>query len=287
MTFALGTVQFGLPYGVANRQGQVSFEEAEAILELSKQEGIRTLDTAIAYGESEEVLGRLGVSGFQVITKLSEIPNGVNIANWVEEQVVLSRERLGIDRFYSIMLHRPEQLLSSRGPELYQVLQSLKRRGITEKVGISVYSPSELSKIYASMHFDLVQAPLNVLDRRMIHSGWLVRLQRMGVEIHIRSIFMQGLLLMSQNDRPEKFSPWQDLWRQWHVWLDEQNISALEACLAFGAHFPEIDKLVVGVDSVRQLRQILSVSPDLLPSLPDTLFSDDLALINPANWNQL
>jgi aryl-alcohol dehydrogenase-like predicted oxidoreductase len=221
MTFALGTVQFGLPYGVANRQGQVSFEEAEAILELSKQEGIRTLDTAIAYGESEEVLGRLGVSGFQVITKLSEIPNGVNIANWVEEQVVLSRERLGIDRFYSIMLHRPEQLLSSRGPELYQVLQSLKRRGITEKVGISVYSPSELSKIYASMHFDLVQAPLNVLDRRMIHSGWLVRLQRMGVEIHIRSIFMQGLLLMSQNDRPEKFSPWQDLWRQWHVDIEK------------------------------------------------------------------
>ena len=285
---ALGTAQFGLSYGIANQDGQVTRPAAKAMLQLAAANGIDTLDTAIAYGESETCLGEIGVRGFKLVTKLPAVPDScADVSGWVQEQVATSLGRLGVRALYGLLLHRPEQLLGTSGKALYQTLQVLKETGLVQKVGVSVYAPSELEALIPQYHFDLVQAPFNLMDRRLHTTGWLQRLKYEGVEIHTRSAFLQGLLLMPQTAIPPKFAPWSDLWGKWHEWLSGHNISAVQACLAFPLSVPEIDRVVVGADNVSQLVQIISAAASDVPSdLPD-LSCDAENLINPARWSHL
>lgn len=288
MKLALGTVQFGLPYGVANQSGQVSRSAAKAMLDLAAHSGIDTLDTAIAYGESEASLGEVGIQGFKVITKLPAIPAGCGeIRGWVQAQVNASLTRLGVKAVYGLLLHRPEQLLGADGEAIYQALRGVKEAGLVRKVGVSVYDPNELEALIPRYRFDLIQIPFNLVDRRVQTSGWLRRLKEEGVEIHTRSAFLQGLLLMPQAVRPAKFSPWSDLWNTWHEWLSRHSVSAVQACLAFPLSFSEIERVVVGADSVSQLEQIISATVGAAPIDFPSLSCDEENLINPARWCQL
>ena len=285
---SLGTVQFGLAYGIANKVGQVSLSEANAMMMFAKANGFDALDTASAYGVSEERLGEIGVNSFKVVTKLPNMPDGCeSVGSWVIKQVHASLARLGLNEVYGLLLHRPENLLRSNGPELYKALQDLKISGLVQKIGISIYSPSELDTLTSNYRFDLVQAPFNLIDRRLHSSGWLYRLNDLGVEVHTRSTFLQGLLLMAQTEIPHKFSSWSNLWQTWHTWLTNNDVSALNASLSFPLSFPEVDRVVVGADSLAQLSEILKCSK--LPSNIDlpNLQNADLKLINPTNWNLL
>ncbi len=285
---ALGTVQFGLPYGIANREGQVSLAEAKFMLHLAKASGVNTIDTAIAYGNSEACLGKLGMQGLNVVTKLPALPeNCIDVHSWVHKQVYASLTLLGVTKIFGLLLHRPDQLLTSNGAKLYQSLKELKKNGLVQKTGISIYSPSELDELIPKYNFDLVQAPLNLIDQRFFRSGWLHRLKQDGVEIHTRSAFLQGLLLMSRTDIPSKFLPWENLWLKWHSWLANHGISALQASIAFPLSFTEIDRIVVGANSVRQLSEIMSATkwPSNI-NLPDLKCHDEI-LINPSKWNLL
>ncbi|MBE0613479.1 MAG: aldo/keto reductase [Burkholderiales bacterium] len=285
---ALGTVQFGLSYGIANRAGQVSRSEAKRMLQLAATNGIDTLDTAIPYGESEACLGELGVQSFKLVTKLPAVPDGCTaVSNWVQDQIAASMARLGVSQLYGLLLHRPEQLLGPTGRELYQALQGLKDSGRVQKIGVSIYAPSELDKITKLVCLDLVQAPFNLVDRRLHTTGWLQRLKDNGIEIHTRSVFLQGLLLMPREAIPTKFAAWSSLWEKWHRWLSEHDASAVRACLAFPLGFDEIDRVVVGADSAIQLAKIIEeVSATLSVDVPE-LQCDAESLINPSRWAAL
>ena len=288
MRLALGTAQFGLPYGIANRDGQVTRSTAKAMLDLAAANGIDTLDTAIAYGESEACLGEVGTQGFKLVTKLPAVPDGCDdVKGWVQGQVAASLARLGVKILYGLLLHRPEQLLKADGKALFQALQRLKDTGQVQKVGVSVYAPRELEELTPQYRFDLIQAPFNLVDRRLYATGWFKRLKDEGIEIHTRSAFLQGLLLMSQATRPEKFASWSELWGTWHEWLSRHSVSAVQACLAFPLSFSEIDRVVVGADSVSQLGQIVSAANSVAPvDFPD-LHCEAENLINPVRWCHL
>ncbi|WP_228051829.1 aldo/keto reductase [Sphaerospermopsis aphanizomenoides] len=283
---ALGTAQFGLSYGVANRQGQVTVEEGSKIVSYAASVGVDTLDTAIAYGSSEECLGQIGVKDWRVISKLPEIPSGTtNIQNWVQECVDGSLGRLKISQLYALLLHRPQQLLQPQGRELYDTLNLLKTEGLVNKIGISIYSPKELPALFGQFSFDLIQAPFNILDRSLEESGWLSHLHNMGVEVHVRSIFLQGLLLMESDTRPSYFQRWYPLWMEWQNWLLNSGLNPLQACLGFVLSHPSIDRVVVGVDSFKQLQEILAATTaELSVNPPDKLCCNDPDLINPALW---
>ncbi|MES2208439.1 MAG: aldo/keto reductase [Pseudomonadota bacterium] len=288
MRLALGTAQFGLNYGIANQAGQVMRSEAQAMLQLAHLKGIDTLDTAIAYGESETCLGEIGTQYFKVVTKLPIMPDDcLNVMEWVEDQINLSLKRLGANSLYAVLLHRPIQLQQEKGQQLFQALQYLKSIGKTQKIGISIYAPDELDALIPHYSFDLIQAPFNLVDRRLHTSGWLHRLKQQGVEIHTRSAFLQGLLLMAPTAIPAKFLPWNQLWHTWHEWLLHQAISPLYASLAFPLSFPEIDRVVVGADSVQQLEQIIQASKVDLPRSFPEIFCSEENLINPARWSYL
>ncbi len=286
--FAIGTAQFGFPYGIANREGQVSQETARAILNIAATNGIDTLDTAIAYGESEACLGEIGTQGFKVVTKVPRIPDRVSdIRGWIGEQFSASLLRLSLNAVYGLLLHDPNQLLGANGKALYESLKDLKETNKVKKIGVSVYSPDELEPIMSRYRFELIQAPLNLLDRRLHTSGWSRRLKDSGIEIHTRSAFLQGLLLMAKTAIPAKFSRWESIFEAWHNWLAGQGRSAVKACLAYPLSLPEVDRVVIGVENVRQLNQIISVeaagSNDELPDLR----CEDEDLINPSRWNRL
>lgn len=285
---ALGTVQFGLPYGVSNHAGQTPQHEAGRIVELARSSGISFLDTAMAYGNSEARLGKIGVDSFKVVTKLQALPeNCLEPKKWAEEQVQGSLQRLRQNRLYGLLLHNPAQLLASNGHELFAVLAELKERGLVERVGISIYSPSELDAILPLYPVDLVQAPFNPIDRRLIDSGWLKKLHSSGIEIHVRSVFLQGLLLMPLDRIPAKFSQWSTLWQKWHDWLHQTKISPQAACLAFANSMPEIDQIIVGVESHQQLKELLDAMKLPSPASFPAIESNDFELINPSYWNKL
>ena len=287
MKLALGTVQFGLDYGVANTIGQVDKNEVKKILTFAKQEGINTLDTAIGYGDSEKYLGQAGMDGWNVITKLPEIKaEHSDIDFWVNSQINNSLLHLNVLSVSGVLLHRPLQLLEKNGLRLWSSLEDLKERGIVKKVGFSVYEPDDLDKLWeAGFLPDIVQAPYNIFDQRLKDSGWLSKLNSNKIEVHTRSVFLQGLLLMSSDKRPKYFSKWNNIFDEWDLWLKINNISGIEAALNFVLSEDLIDKIIVGVDSKTQLSEIISASKNYTSGVPKILNTADDMLINPSLWD--
>lgn len=285
MRLALGAAQFGLNYGIANKGGQLDLDEGRRIISLANSIGIDTLDTAIAYGESERALGQIGVDGWAVITKLPPVPEYCDdVVGWVHLQIEGSLKKLGVRQLHGVLLHRPAQLFGHQGERLLAGMQSLVSQGLVQKIGVSIYEPTELDQLFAYGHFGLVQAPLNVLDRRLLESGWVRRLEERGVELHTRSVFLQGLLLMRPDLRPVWFRRWHALWTSWERWLNEQRLSPLEACLRFVLSVPEVNRVVVGVDSVVHLREILESATGPCPDYATAPCTHDPILLNPAQW---
>jgi aryl-alcohol dehydrogenase-like predicted oxidoreductase len=214
------------------------------------------------------------------------VPNEcADLKDWVQKQVTASLSRLGVSEIYGLLLHRPEQLLGPNGKQFYQILQELKVNGLVQKVGVSIYAPSELVAITKLFRVDLVQSPFNLVDRRLLTTGWVQRLKAEDVEIHTRSTFLQGLLLTSQASMPTQFAPWNELWRRWHQWLEDHDVSAVQACLAYPLSFPEIDRVIVGADSVCQLAQIINAARSAPQVDSPELRCEDESLINPSHWS--
>lgn len=283
----LGTAQFGLPYGIANKSGVMSESQVGETIGIARTYGIRVLDTAVGYGSSESLLGKLGIGDFKILTKLPPIPADCkNVGGWVEHQVAGSLERLQVGSLHGLSLHRPGQILEEWGDELYQSMHALKQQGLVERIGISIYHPDELEPLLERRAFDMVQAPFSVLDRRLIGSGWLRELEGRGCELHARSIFLQGLLLMSYAERPMYFHRWDSLLTEWDDWLRESGLSPVQACLRYALRQTGVTRVLVGVDGPRQLEQILDAAAGELPHLPDRLSSFDPDLLNPSRWPQ-
>lgn len=288
MKLAIGTVQFGLSYGVANRTGKVDPDSAAAILRCAARHGIDTIDTASSYGDSEYVLGGVGVRDWLIVSKLPLVSQDCpDVCAWVREQTVASLQRLRVKKLHALLLHQPQQLLGPAGARIRRGLERLKEDGLIDKAGVSIYDPAELASLTERMSIEIVQAPFNLIDRRLLDSGWLARLQEREVEVHVRSVFLQGLLLMSPGELPAKFERWRPLWVALERWVTEVGTSRLAACLQFALGRPEIDRVVVGVDSLRQLEQILASAAGALPAVPEELRGVDADLLNPSRWSQL
>lgn len=282
MKLALGTVQFGLDYGIANTAGRVSSGEISRILDTARDAGISMLDTAVAYGDSEERLGDAGIEGFSVVSKL---PSLVHETLIVADAIRASLARLRQRSLHGLLLHRSSDLSGDGGERTYAALNALKDKGLVEKIGVSIYDPEELEPIIGRYDIDLVQAPYNVLDRRLSTGGWLARLKQTGIEVHTRSAFLQGLLLMPKSRRPERFAQWAPQLDAWDAWLAETGQSPLAAAVSLAISEESIDRVIVGVDNDAQLREIIAACGTLAPQAPLRLASNDERLINPAMWN--
>ena len=163
-------------------------------------------------------------------------------------------------------------------------MQLLRREGLVRKTGVSIYGPDELDALCPRYSFELVQSPFSLVDRRLLRSGWLDKLTKQGTEVHGRSIFLQGLLLMSPTERPRKFDRWGALWSRYEAWLGQVGLSPLQACVRDAMSVAAISQVVVGVDSVVQLREITQAANGISPDVPSELRSEEPDLVNPARW---
>jgi aryl-alcohol dehydrogenase-like predicted oxidoreductase len=281
---AIGTVQFGLEYGIANKTGKINISEGKKIINSLVENGILTLDTAIGYGESENILGEIGVDEFEVITKIPSVKDEVNIEEKIEGYIKQSLTKLRVDSLYSVLMHSSDDLFTVNGKLAYNHLIKMKNRNLIEKVGVSIYDPNDLKKIISNYDVDIVQGPLNVFDQRLLTSGLLDELRNNSIEFHARSAFLQGLLLMNKNERHSYFERWNDEFLKFENWCKKNKLTVLEACIAFLNSTKRVDKIVVGVDSYEQLSEILKIRDKLVNELPFELQQTDQALINPAQW---
>ena len=283
---ALGSANFGLDYGVANNFGRISECALADILSFAQGACIKVIDTAQAYGDSEARIGSLcDDNQFNFVTKIgAEFKNqylDYNVINSVKESCI----RLNQSRLYAVMLHRPEVLLSNQGSEVIRELNILKEQGTISKVGVSIYSPEILTAISSFFKVDIVQVPFNVFDRQILSSGWSDKLKSNGVEVHTRSVFLQGLLLMQKSSLPHYFiKHWPALFDAWYKFLNYSRANPLEVALKFALQQDWIDKIVVGVDSVSQLKALVEI--EMSSELTDfpLLDHNDPNLINPSKW---
>ena len=286
---ALGTAQFGEKYGIANKIGAIDLCESKKILKIAKNNNLEFLDTAISYKGSEKILGKTNVSNFKIISKLPNPPyDCTNIKKWVKDQIQKSLKTLRIKSFYGILLHNSKSTLGLKGKKIIESLKEIKLEGFVKKIGISIYDPSELDQVMNLMNIDIVQAPLNIMDRRLETSGWLDKLFRNNVEIYTRSTFLQGLLLMPKKKIPIKFKNWSYIWDKWHSKILENNLSAASICLAYPLSLSKVYRIIVGVDSSSHLENLLEESQKKI-FLKNWSFMEleDSDLINPINWSSL
>tara|TARA_B100000795_G_C22744350_1_gene416692 strand:+ start:475 stop:1326 length:852 start_codon:yes stop_codon:yes gene_type:complete len=277
---ALGTVQFGLDYGISNTSGQVSLEEARKVLKLAKEHDIDTLDTASGYGNSEKVLGKIGVNDFQIVTKTTSLQLGVDKVLQSFYQSLTDLNATSVD---GLLIHNIDETKDKQFDTLYKELDKLKQDKLINKIGFSTYTPDQVDFLLDNFDFDLIQVPFNVFDTRLIDGGQLQALKNKKIEIHARSVFLQGLLLDFKNLN-DYFSKWTTQFNCYQETVKASGLSLLEYALNFALNTSELDKVLVGVDSANQLLDITS-SSTLDANLKE--FSiNDICLLNPVNWKQ-
>lgn len=288
----LGTVQFGIDYGITNTGGMTPVEEAGAILDLAAQNGINLLDTAHLYGQSEAAIGRAVLPGqnFKIVTKTPDfgkldLHDQGQAAKALEIAFTGSLRNLKTAEVYGLMVHNAGGMRGPHAKEIYEALTALKSTGLIQKIGLSVYTEDDIENVLNHCgKIDLVQVPCNIFDQRLIRSGYLRKLKDIGVEIHARSLFLQGALLTDQV--PERLSMFKPAFNHYHQFLQQNNITALRACMELGFSVPEIDRLIIGVNNAEQLQDIIDIARDVDIQEFDfsALASDDENMINPAFW---
>ena len=291
MELGLGTVQFGLDYGVSNTEGKVQPDEAARILATARQRGVRIIDTAASYGDSERVLGELTGGGdpYRIVTKLPSIGRERvtdRDIDGLRRSVDESLDRLRRSRIYGLLVHQADDLTAPGGDGIYRLMDELKVSGIVEKTGVSVYTADQIDRIVERYAIDLIQVPVNVFDQRLISSGSIGMLHARGIEIHARSIFLQGLLLMPPESIHSRFAPYRNLIATYHSFLALHGMTPLEGAFAFARSIPEIDVVLTGVTSVKEFEANADAFHAAGPETPDfSQFAvNDERLVNPAMW---
>lgn len=273
-SLVLGTVQFGLQYGI-NSSGRPAEDEIRRILREAYYNGVRILDTSSAYGDSETILGRSMENDFRIVSKYPECDRTVS------ESLERSLKCLRKDHIYGYLLHHFSTYRSK--PYVWDEMISLKRKGLASKIGFSLYAPDELEIILNDgIEFDLLQIPFNIFDRRF--APYLPALRKSGVEIHARSTFLQGLFFKDRDTLPPILQPLRPYLQELDRYVSDNGMSISEAALNFNIQNPCISGVLIGVDNVEQLR--MNLNSIISRKIELKIDIKEKELLNPVNWKQ-
>ena len=289
MKVGLGTAQFGFNYGISNAYGQTDCSEIARILKIAKSNDIRIIDTASSYGDSEEVLGRLISDDYQFdITTKIQLKNCYRNSGSIRNLFSDSLKKLNTNSLYGLLIHDPDELLNEYGKTAWKHFENLKQESLVQKIGVSVYSSRQIDYILEEFKIDLIQVPLSIFDQRLIKNARLKKLKECGVEIHARSIFLQGLIFMDSLQLPDSFKPIKKHLDYFKKTLGANNSYPLKAAIDFISGIPEVDKIIIGVNNSGQLAEILDIYSDERESKLDfsTFHLNDEKFLDPSKWNQ-
>lgn len=279
---ALGTAQFGLDYGINNSTGKISKKEVFEILKYAHKKGINLLDTSYAYGDSEIVLGeyfKKNKTKFQIVSKLPGNKNGAEV-------FYESLTRLNIDNMYGYLIHNFDLFLKK--PGVWKNLKELKKQNKVKKIGFSLYYPEELEYLLKkNIRFNILQVPYNVFDQRF--SLYFPGLKKRGVEIHARSVFLQGLVFKKNDELPRGFLKIKNRLDKLRFFSMDLKIPISAICLNFAAANSFVDKVIMGIDNIGNLKENLRnlKYKEKIKKIYDELLEfkeNDENIILPINW---
>ena len=280
---AIGTANFGSDYGHFNKT-KLSKKKINKILNICRLSNIDTVDTSSDYLKAEISLGASGVKELKVISKIYVNEGLINKQkNFLDKKIKKSLSDLKVKKLYALLFRKPENILNKNQIKIWQQAKNYQKKGIISKIGFTIYDPIELDKAYDILKPDIIQVPYNIFDRRIESSGWMKKLYNENVEIHSRSIFLQGLLLKNKNQLPAQFKSYKIKWNEYHAWLKKEKVTPLEACLSVVDRKKEISKIVLGVESDVQLIKILETNIKKI-KFPEMLEHDSGVLIDPRLW---
>ena len=284
----IGTAQWGLDYGISNSNGKTGKCEIANILETANKYGINTLDTASAYGDAEKIIGELKREDSKIITKISvgnPDKDVMQSRDDIQNKVKRSFSDLGKFVLEGVLVHDPGNLGSCKNSWSWNALKDMKEEAYMKKIGISVYDPSQAEKLAEIYKPDIIQLPFNAFDKKAAELGTLKRLKDEGIEVHARSIFLQGLLLMNIKDINKYFTPWMSEIKSWHEYCFTNRLTLLEGAIANAMREENIDKFIVGIENTRQLVQIIDASKkQVRNSFKSSQSEGNEGLINPSEW---
>lgn len=290
MKIGIGTAQFGLNYGITNKEGKTELPEVTNILNVASQNNIRIIDTAALYGSSEDALGASlpHVSyQFDVVTKTIKF----STPNITEDDIGLfedtffkSLRKLKQQYVYGLLMHDSENLRIPNGNRLLKKMIEFRQKGLVKKIGVSVYTGVQIDYILGEYEIDVVQLPINILDQRLLLSGHLTKLKEANVEIHARSVFLQGLLLLSPEALSSYFNPVKTHIKEYNDFIKESGISPLQAALGFALSLNEVDTVICGVNNHQQLKEICNVAASHNYINFDRFAITDESILNPSKW---
>jgi aryl-alcohol dehydrogenase-like predicted oxidoreductase len=279
----LGTVQLGLPYGINNHTGRPDQAEAFRILDCASGNNIGLLDSADAYGDSIAIIGSYSKlknkRQFKVISKFT------GDGQALRAKLTNTLHVLGRDRLYAYMFHRFEDYESGK----YRVeLLQLREENKIEKLGVSIYSLSELTRIIDDPDISIIQIPLHPLDASPGKKILLQEAKDRGMEIHVRSVFWQGLFFKKPEELTGNLKELRPALRLFHDILAEYRLEVRNACLNYCLHQPFLDYCIIGVETEAQLIQNVQA---IMPAFPmeineklESIQVDNAFLLNPTNW---
>ncbi len=286
----IGTVQFGLDYGISNKQGKTEFKEVKKILNYAKLKNIQILDTASVYGSSEEVLGEMSLkNNFKIVTKISLLKEQNRSIKkklyTLKKAFKKSLINLKIDSIYGVLFHNADDIINTDGEYLFDELLKYKELGLIKKIGISAYTENQIVKVLNKYKIDLIQIPVNIFDQRLINSGILKELKKKNIEIHARSPFLQGLIFINPKNLSSHFDSVKPLLQKFHKTLKEKNLSPIEVAIAYLNQIKEIDTIICGINNKNQLEELckISVKNININEFKDFYINNE-QIINPSNW---
>ena len=283
MNLVLGTAQFDEKYGIRRIEKKLNFKLKKKLIFFLKKNKINSIDTASNYKNAEYDLGRIGVKKFDIITKIPKLNANLDIKKQLSFYVLNSLNKLKIENINTLLIHDIAELKKKNKFEYVDFLKYLKKKKIVKKIGISIYNFNDLNKVIKFWIPDVLQIPYNILDRRIENKKFLKIIKNYKIEIHVRSIFLQGLLV--KKNKNKKFRKWEKIFNQWFLWCRQNNIKPFEAAYLFVKQNPNIKKIIVGVENISQLNKILKIKKkiDQFPNFN----CKDKQLLNPFNWNKL
>lgn len=278
----LGTANFGMNYGINNSKGQLEEREVFRLLDIAWYAGIRMLDTAPGYGATEEVIGRYIKNSPEKTWRL--ISKCHPSMSDVEKQIENTRKKTGITP--GVVLVHSGGVHEAR--HHFQTLVRLKKEGVVPKIGISIYQPDDMRNVLAMGQPDIIQVPLSILDTRLYRSGFLYQLKSMGIEVHARSVFLQGLLSFSKAKINDKFPQVSTCFERLTEVAKKQGLSLATYSLAWVNSLNSVDKIVIGVDTgvdlMSNVAQVKAGSKTIEFDEALALKFDDELVLNPNYW---
>ena len=269
----LGTAQFGKPYGFNNtKKKKVSSLMIKKILKYCRSKDIFHLDTAFDYDFNLKLLGD---KQWEIDTKII-IKDDKNFLEKISEKInsIVNIKTVSIKTVY---IHNPERIFSSNGHLLINFLQKIKKLNIIKSIGISVYDVASMKKIMKKINVDVIQLPYNILDRRFEKFFKMIKSKK--IKIYVRSVFLQGVLTSSVKNKITKSREI----KKFNFFSSKNEISNINLCLSFVKKNKLVNKIILGVDNLGQLKQIMKISNYRYFNF-ESLKSDNLNIIDPRRW---